>query len=148
MEEITGPQPAHSRQLSKKFIRVLSSTTPTNKNKVPRKGRREQRQSKVSRSSALVFLRQRGWCSLTLLILPCRMEWDLWIQCTRGGVGAHKRRDGGILGCVQEMTNQLMGNLNTVWEEEQRKDVQSVYPTKEVSQIWYQLSPNCWHFHS
>lgn len=52
-----------------------------------------------------------------------------------GGVGAHKRRDRRIPGCVQEMANQLMGNLNTVWEEEQRKDFQSVYPTKEVSQI-------------
>lgn len=62
------------------------------------------------------------------------MEWDLCIQCRGGGVGAHKGRDGGILGFVQ-MANLLMGNLNTVWQEEQRKDFQSVYPTKEVSHI-------------
>ena len=64
MGEIIGPQPALSRQLSKKFIGVLFSTTPTNENKVPHKGRMEQRQSKVSRSSALVFLRLReGGCA-------------------------------------------------------------------------------------
>ena len=72
MGEIIGPQPALSRQLSKKFIGVLFSTTPTNENKVPHKGRMEQRQSKVSRSSALVFLRLReGGCAHWLSGLGC-----------------------------------------------------------------------------
>ena len=64
-----------------------------------------------------------------------RMEWDLCIQCRGGGVGAHKRRDGGILRVVQEMANLLMGNLNTVWEEEQRKDFQCLSYKRGISDM-------------